>query len=105
MSSAPGAGAKREVEDEIGVERMGDATERREPRFVLSALESGDRRLGDAAASSRLRLGQPVLDAEGNELAGNPLVRFQLFQRGSIRRIFPSSWSSSLSRRVGMASS
>ena len=75
------AGAEREVQDKVGVECVGDTTERRQPRLVLSAFESSDRRLRDSAAPRQLRLRQAVLNAEGDELAGNLLVRLKFLER------------------------
>jgi hypothetical protein len=42
---SPLAGAKREVEDEVGFEGVRDAAERCEPRLVLPSFAPSDRRL------------------------------------------------------------
>ena len=83
------AGAKREVEDEVGVEGVRDTTERRQPGLVLPTFEPSDRRLGDAATPCELGLGQPVLDPDGDELPGDLLVRRELPQRRLVLRVLP----------------
>jgi hypothetical protein len=85
----PLLGAKCEVEDEVGVERVGDAAKGRQARLVLATLEPGDRRLRDAAAACELGLRQTVLDPEGDELSGDLLVRRELLQRRLVLLVLP----------------
>ena len=75
------------IQNQLGVQCMGHTAERRQARLVLSALEPGDRRLRHAAASTQLSLGKAMLDPEGDEPAGNPLVRLQVFERRFVRWI------------------
>ncbi len=72
---------ERKIQDKLGVERMGDATECRETRLVLSALESGYRRLGDPASSTKLGLREALPDSECKELTGDPLVGVEFLER------------------------
>jgi hypothetical protein len=86
---SPLAATKREVEDEVGVERVRDAAERCQSWLVLAALEPGDRRLRHAASSRELGLGQTVLDPERDELPGDLFVRRELLERRLVLRVLP----------------
>ena len=66
----PPLAAKREIENQVGIERMGDAAKGRQTGLVLSPFEPGDRRLRHAAPSAQLGLREAVLEAEGFEVAG-----------------------------------
>jgi hypothetical protein len=79
--------SKREVEDKIGIEGVGDAAERRQPWLMLAPLETGNRRLRDAATPRELDLREAVLDSEGDELPGDLLVGRELMQRRFVLRI------------------
>ena len=82
-------GAEREVQDKVCVERVSDATERRQSGLMLPAFEASDRRLRDPAASRQLCLREAFLGPEGDELSGNLLVRLELLERCSVLRILP----------------
>jgi hypothetical protein len=100
----PLVGAKREVEDEVGVEGVRDTTECRQPRLVLATFEPSDWRLRDAATPCEFGLRESLLDPEGHELAGDLLPRRELLQRRLLLRSFRSSPSRSVTGLVGMVS-
>jgi len=77
----PLSGTEREIQDQLGVQRVSDTAKRREAGFVVTAFEPRDRRLRHAATSTRLRLREPVLDPERHELAGELLERVELLER------------------------
>ena len=83
----PLSGVEREVQHQLGVQRVRDPTKRGKARFVLSTLESRDRGLRHPAAPTQLRLRKPVLDPEGNELACDLLVRIEFLERFPVLRI------------------
>jgi hypothetical protein len=82
-------GAEREVQDEVCVERVSDATEGRQSGLMLAAFEPSDRRLREPAAPRELGLRKAVLDPEGDEMAGDILVRLELLERAVVFRILP----------------